>query len=92
MPVLATRSISPYVVNNHHRNRLSCPTLTLQCVSFVPVVVGSVDDSWPSLRALYDVFFALEYNKIQIKAYIQAYSGHVDNQGNLYCTVPKTMK
>ena len=37
MPVAASRSISPYVVNNHHRNRLSCPTLALQCVSFVPI-------------------------------------------------------
>ena len=36
MPVAASRSISPYVVNNHHRKRSSCPTLALQCVSFVP--------------------------------------------------------
>lgn len=64
----------------------------LQGGGYEAVVVGSVDDSAPSLRAFYDLFFALGVNNIPIKAYIQAYSGHVDNKGNLYCTVPKTMK
>jgi hypothetical protein len=36
IPVAASRSISPYVVNNHHRNRSSWPSSALQCVSFTP--------------------------------------------------------
>jgi hypothetical protein len=36
MPVAVSRSISPYVVNNHHRNRLSRPTSALQCVFLNP--------------------------------------------------------
>jgi AAA domain len=58
MPVAASRSISPYVVDTHHRNRLSRPTSALQCVSFIPDIRFAMPVFYP-LSFIPDIGFAV---------------------------------